>query len=669
MLNRRIILFALLHSITINTLPVAIGQIKSDKLIEETERINRAKLDSLKLVSGNAGNDTTEIKTLNEISHVYHAFSYDSSLMYAMSALQKAERLKYAEGIVNAITNCGMAEEVFKKNWDTAVIYYKKAIEAAKKYRLERKLDELYAVIHNSFVYQGNFPSAMNIANEGLTAASRRNDKRQMLHYTSLVAAAYFRQNLYEKALSEYKKAEVLAGNLGDAENASLNLVTLADVYYGMGNVYTQKGDSARALYYLNKAFAEFISLENNPNFIRHYMVSNTLYKTGVAYRTLGDLHRAFTYAQSALDSCKNGGCNLYEKAEYYVLAGDALTNMDKYDEARTYLYEGKRIAEEIRHAENARDAYNSLSVFYARQKMYDSAWVYNRRYTILKDSIINERTRFRTEEIDAIYDIAEKDRQIARQNNQRNILVSSFIVLLLTLAFLYNRYRLRQKNRYQQELNRQQNELFNAIAAAQEEERKRIAQDIHDGLGSVLSAAKLKMEEVKEIRPELAVNDKFLSGVSLIDEASSELRNISHNIMPATLSKLGLVPALKNLSEKISSHKGLQVQFIAHEFERRTDEQTEISIYRIVMELLNNVVKHAGATKAIVQLVQYPDNINITVEDNGKGFEASKVSEDKTGIGLGSVLARVEYLKGKMEIDSKNSKGTTVIIDIPLKV
>jgi signal transduction histidine kinase len=128
------------------------------------------------------------------------------------------------------------------------------------------------------------------------------------------------------------------------------------------------------------------------------------------------------------------------------------------------------------------------------------------------------------------------------------------------------------------------------------------------------------------------------------------------------------LVPALKNLINKISSSKGLQVQFLTHELNSRLDEQTEISIYRIILELINNIVKHANATKATVQLIKYPDYINITIEDNGKGFDVSKINDEKTGIGLGNVAARVNYLKGKIEIDTRPGKGTTIVIDIPLK-
>jgi signal transduction histidine kinase len=96
-------------------------------------------------------------------------------------------------------------------------------------------------------------------------------------------------------------------------------------------------------------------------------------------------------------------------------------------------------------------------------------------------------------------------------------------------------------------------------------------------------------------------------------------------------------------------------------------NEQIEISVYRIILELINNVVKHANATKATVQLVKYPDYINITVDDNGKGFETGRATDEKKGIGLGSVAARVEFLKGKMDIDSMPGSGTTVVIDIPL--
>ena len=625
------------------------------------------KADSLQRLWPYRLSDTSRVNLLIEMAGNYSTIFYDSAVACAERALQLAARVGYRKGQVMSLLKRGYAEELLKRNWDAAILFYRKAIEIAREHRLNGMMDDLFSIIHNAYVYQGNFPMAMSIAREGLERATRSNNRHQMLHYTSLVAASYFRQDLYPQALQEYRRAEILANDLHQKGREWVNLVTLADVYLGLGNVYAAEGDHARALQYLDKAEKEFRLLETTTPFKRYYMIPNILYKKGLVYRLSGNNPVALQHALAALNACKKASCNPYEKAEYYLLAGDVYRLMRDYQPAESCLYEGKRIAREIRHAENARDAYRYLSLYFADRKRFDSAWWYNQQYTVLRDSIINERTRFRTEEINALYGIAEKDRLIARQNNLRGFLIAAFLLLLLTLGFLYNRYRLRQRHRYQQALNRQQNELFNAISLAQEQERKRIAQDLHDSLGSVLSAAKLKLAELKENRPDISTDEKFQAGIGLLNEAAAELRNISHNIMPATLSKLGLVPALKNLSEKISSGKGLQVYFMVHGMNERLNEQTEISVYRIVLELVNNVVKHAGATKATVQLVRFPGQINITVEDNGIGFDTGRMTEERTGIGLGNVAARVEYLRGTLDIDSSPGKGTTVIVDIPL--
>ena len=248
--------------------------------------------------------------------------------------------------------------------------------------------------------------------------------------------------------------------------------------------------------------------------------------------------------------------------------------------------------------------------------------------------------------------------------------MIGSFVFLLIVLLLLYNSYRLKQKNKYQQELNRQQNELFNAIVNTQDQERKRIAQDIHDSLGSVLSAAKLKLSSLEESKKILSPDqlEKYQASLDLLDEASTELRNISHNIMPATLSKLGLEAALQSLIDKIAVHSKMQINFTAHGFEGRIEESTEMSIYRIILELLNNIVKHAAAQKVTIQIIKYPAYINLMIEDDGRGFDYNKAFEEKKGIGLGNILSRVEYLNGTFEIDSATGKGTTVIIEIPYK-
>jgi len=252
--------------------------------------------------------------------------------------------------------------------------------------------------------------------------------------------------------------------------------------------------------------------------------------------------------------------------------------------------------------------------------------------------------------------------------NRLRNVLTAGFLVLLLLLLLVYNRYRLKQKNGYQQAYNRQRNELFNVIVSPQDQERKRNSPELAGRLGSVLSAAKLKLSALEENPPGLSPVQKenYQSSLELLNEAVAELRNISHNIMPASLSKLGLVAALQNLVDRLGPHSGIRFSLYTHDVDRRLDENTEISIYRIILELVNNIIKHSGADKASMQLIHYPGYINLVIEDNGRGFDYEKASHDKKGIGLGNILSRVEYLKGSIEVDTAPGKGTTVIIEIP---
>jgi two-component system, NarL family, sensor kinase len=233
-------------------------------------------------------------------------------------------------------------------------------------------------------------------------------------------------------------------------------------------------------------------------------------------------------------------------------------------------------------------------------------------------------------------------------------------------MFLLYNRYRLKQKNRFQAELANQQNELFNTIVTFQDSERQRIAQDIHDSVGSVLSAAKLQLSTLEEIKDDLPADHQknYKAALILLDQATQELRNISHNIMPAALSRLGLIAALENLIDKISTYSGVRINFNVYGFKERLAEKTEIGIYPVVLELMNNILKHARASQATVQLVRHPQYINITIEDNGKGFDVKTQRGD--GIGLKNVMSRIQYLKGSINIDSEEGQGTSIMIDIP---
>jgi two-component system, NarL family, sensor kinase len=555
-----------------------------------------------------------------------------------------------------------------KKNYPVAIRLYQQALDIAVKNNFDyEELHGLRPALNNSCFFSGDHERAMKISVEGLAKAEKINDNKQAAHFNNVIGYIHMRQGNFAESDKYYSLYLDYTKEVKDTVSEAHALLNMADL------AAAQK-QYKRSREFLEKALANYESIVNSGLFRptdRRGFIAN---KMGETYKLEGNYREALTYALKAVEVLKKDTVyvNDYDEASYYVNAGDIYNHLGLPDSAIIYLQKGLGVATRIIHREYMRDAYEQLAIAFSQKKDFQKAFSYQDLFTKLKDSIVGESSQREIYRGEAALQIERQQRlqeiTLQRQRLLRNIIIGIAVLAIVVVIFLYNRYRLKQKNRYQKELNRQQVELFNAIAATQEQERKRIAQDIHDSLGSVLSAAKLKLAEARELKPELATDERFLTGINLLDEASAELRSISHNIMPATLSKLGLVPALKNLSEKISSGKGLQVTFSAHEFDTRLDEQTEISIYRIILELINNIVKHAEATSATVQLVKFPDNINITVEDNGKGFDFSKVSQEKKGIGLGNVFSRVEYMNGAVNVDAVAGRGTTVIIDIPLR-
>jgi signal transduction histidine kinase len=201
-----------------------------------------------------------------------------------------------------------------------------------------------------------------------------------------------------------------------------------------------------------------------------------------------------------------------------------------------------------------------------------------------------------------------------------------------------------------------------------QEEERSRLAKDLHDGLGGLLSGVKFSLSNMKDnlvITPDnMAVFERSLD---MIDTSIKELRRVAHNMMPELLTKFGLDEALKEYCNTINATNLLSVKYQSIGMGTRIEKSSEIIIYRIIQELLNNIMKHAAATEAMVQLVKEDSRFSIIVEDNGKGFNTALIKDNK-GAGLTSIQSRVDYLKGQLEVHSEPGKGTLVTIEFGIK-
>lgn len=228
-------------------------------------------------------------------------------------------------------------------------------------------------------------------------------------------------------------------------------------------------------------------------------------------------------------------------------------------------------------------------------------------------------------------------------------------VTLTLGLTVRYNSYK-EHNSKLALQLSETQNAIAKQIIQTQEAERQRLAQDLHDDLGGTLSALKWRV----------AVDAPQAEVLDLIDKAIEDLRSVSRNLLPPELAKEGLSRAIRFTIERLQNASKIEFTYIVFGSEFRFSQEYELNLYRIIAELLNNVVKHSKATKAVVQMIFHVDYLHVSVEDNGTGI---KTEQNTWGIGLKNISSRTEFLKAHLFIDSSRDRGTTVIVELPYPV
>jgi signal transduction histidine kinase len=220
-------------------------------------------------------------------------------------------------------------------------------------------------------------------------------------------------------------------------------------------------------------------------------------------------------------------------------------------------------------------------------------------------------------------------------------------------------------------QVKKQEQVNLKAILQRQDSERNRLAREIHDGIGPVMSAMILHLDAIKSELNEIP--QKTLRKINVIDElihqAANDIRSISHALMPGALIDLGLVAALNNLCQKANESERIKINFYYSEMEDQLNVNLALGLYRIAQELLNNAFKHSQATIINVQLVRHPGSILLMVEDNGVGFRKAEIKQHvNNGIGLRNVQTRSKALGGQFNLDTQKGKGMIATVEIPLK-
>ncbi|MCH2033040.1 MAG: sensor histidine kinase [Tenacibaculum sp.] len=324
------------------------------------------------------------------------------------------------------------------------------------------------------------------------------------------------------------------------------------------------------------------------------------------------------------------------------------------------------------------------LADLHAKQKNFDSAYHFAREVRFLgykrnfqQHSTAISKTKVQIETLEKEKENLELRHK--RKQDQIILLVGGIFIILGSLIAYLNLKNSRKKRLLAEqlkELEKQKNltllkeqeiTTINAMVEGQEKERIRIAEDLHDNIGSVLATLKLHFENLKLNREKKHFNQEELYNKTekLIDETYLKVRSIAHAKNAGVIANQGLLVAIKIMAEKISSANKLKIEIVDFGLDKRIDTNTEITTFRIIQELVTNIIKHAEATDASINISLFEDNLNIIIEDNGKGFNSQEINYENS-MGIGSIKKRIEHLKGTFQIDSAINRGTSIIINIP---
>ena len=295
--------------------------------------------------------------------------------------------------------------------------------------------------------------------------------------------------------------------------------------------------------------------------------------------------------------------------------------------------------------------------------------------YIEYQDSVLLKENKEVIAGLEARYQSAQKDIDLAKQEvviesrtRQRNSYIFALIIAGLFAWFLYDRFRKNQRISAEKIENMEKVQkimVLNSMLQGQEDERRRIARDLHDGLGTLLAATRMQIQNVERELKKLGEIDLADKAQKLIDNACKEVRRISHDMMPGALEEMGLIAAVEDLIDDVRAQREIIYNLQLPDLELRLDKQKAINIYRIIQEVLQNIIKHAQANIVEISISEVEDHIVIDISDDGLGFEPEAIAEG--GIGLSNINSRIRYLGGTMKLDSQPGEGSHYAFIIPV--
>jgi signal transduction histidine kinase len=427
--------------------------------------------------------------------------------------------------------------------------------------------------------------------------------------------------------------------------------------YYNLGTVYFRKSQHNSAIDYFKKALASI----NGESHIS--LAANLNYMTGMSFLRIGTENNQPEKFDSAVNYLKAAKEMYHTMASPYmegVVAMEQvgiLVELGKNQEAidgLNYILNESSIPKTI---QNYVRIYGLLSKSHANLNDFEKAFRYKQ---LESDSLRRDINNSRLQSVAKITEDYRTDKQLdeaeetaffATQRAKIYGTVTIALIMVLVISYLL----------FTRAIQKKKLENLRAMIIGEENERKRVAKDLHDGIGVLLTSVKLRLTNFED-----KVEDKsgFQDSLLQIDNACTEVRRISHNMVPASLTKLGLAEAMLDLFDNVQASTDIKIQEKLAYSEGDFDESSEVLLYRIMQELVNNTLKYSKANTIAVEMKKVNSDYQIEYKDNGIGFDKAKA---KKGLGLKSIASRVDILKGKLSIESTDGAGVNFHITIPI--
>ncbi|MEP7256455.1 MAG: sensor histidine kinase [Ferruginibacter sp.] len=623
-----------------------------------------------------ASNDSLKARTLLDIGETIEETQTEKSFTYYQQALVLSKKIRNNHLILSSLNDIGVCFIELNK-MDSAVITFEQAILVARQLNDTLRVARIMANIGNVYLHKNDRAKAIEYYLQSVRLWETCSDKNRLSALYSNISWLFTEQKEYDKAIEYGNKALALSQSLGD-DNSTVNaLLNLSGTYGDLSNYKKQFELLQMALPLAKKG--------------------NDIEQVATVYDDLGSHYFLQEKYNSSLENYLEGHKYVLQLGNKYHLCTSfsmlALVyhklNQDKT--ALQYILQAEHVANEVGARANLKEIYMTRAEIEQQAGNYKLASEYFAKTLTLSDSLFKAETSKKIAEIEAQYQNEkkqkeiiglEKDKQIQSISLTQKSTLNYFLLTLLTALIIVgflgyrNFYHRHQLAKQQDELQQQRiSELeknkqlvaVDSMLKGQEEERSRLAKDLHDGLGGLLSGVKFSLSNMKDNLVITADNMAvFERSLDMIDNSIKELRRVAHNMMPELLTKFGLDEALKEYCNTINATNLLSLKYQSMGMDARLETSVEIITYRIIQELINNIMKHAAATEAMVQLIKEDDRFSIIVEDNGKGFDTSSPNNNK-GAGLINIQSRVDYLKGRLDIHSEAGKGTLVNIEFKI--